>query len=105
MSETYLSQKRHFEDASPGQSPKEHFFEQLNLDLEWGLGAAYDFTFHQGQHPITAVFNGINAIAGRRYHRQKLAEKDGDLDREDEMRELARFWYELENKLRQILER
>lgn len=102
--DAYLNQKRHFEDPLEGQPIEEHLFEQLNMDLEWGLRASLTFKDRDGQPPANALILGVKAIAGRRYHRFREAEEDEKEQRAQEQRELANFWYRLKHNLEQLFD-
>ena len=97
----YIAGKRHFTDAE-SVSSLEHFFEQLDLDLEWALGAAQTFRDRDGRDPAVAAIDAIRAIAGRRYHRFKVAEEEQKTPRAEEMRSFAQFWYHLAQKLEEL---
>ena len=84
------------------ESLDKHVFEQINLDLEWGLSAAQTFNERDQQPPLDALLHGLRAIAGRRYHRFKEAEEKGDQLTAAEMQELANFWYRLESEITEL---
>lgn len=100
--DNYHSHKRHFLTPEANEPLDKHVFEQINLDLEWGLSAAHTFNERDQQPPIDALLHGLRAIAGRRYHRFKAAEEKGDQLAATEMQKLANFWYRLESEITEL---
>ena len=92
----------HFTDHKTTQSEEAHCFEQLHLDLDWAFGAVVTFMERDGLDSITAVKQGIQGIAGRRWNRFKEAEKYGHEKRANEMKLFAQFWYLLHKKIESI---
>ena len=100
--ESYHSQKRHLRTPEANEPLDKHIFEQINLDLEWGLSAANTFTERDQEPPLDALLHGLRAIAGRWYHRFKEAEEKGNQPTAIEMQEFASFWYRLESEITEL---
>jgi len=93
------SPKRHFADLAPDTTLDAHFFEQLNLDLNWATDNIQEYQKKNGLDSLTALEASFHNIAGRRWNRFKEAEKQGNEKRAVEMKYFASFWYRLTAKI------
>lgn len=101
---SYRASKKHFADKEDSKSANDHFFEQLDWDLEWAVGAAHTFMERDGRVPSDALLEGFRAIAGRRYSRFRTAEEEENSDCAKEMKMFAHFWYRLCEEIGRIAE-
>lgn len=90
----------HFANCIADPWIQSHYFDQLQLDLNWATETAEGFVERDGDDWHTALAKGLKSIAGMRWSRFKSAEESGDQNQELEMRAFAGFWYELAAKIR-----
>jgi len=85
--------KRHFIDRDSETPVESHFFEQLDLDLNWATDDIKGFRQRYNFDSLSALEESFKIMAGRRWNRFKEAAKDGNERRASEMKSFANFWY------------